>query len=204
LTTTELIFARHGQTDWNAEGRIQGHNGPGLNDPGRQQSRELAQSLIGTGIDAIYSSDLERARGTAEIVGEALSMPITVDGRLRERNHGAWEGKTSAELSAEIPDWKEQWTRWALDGSGPGGESIRQVVVRIAPLLDEISAQHSGGRVLVVTHDGVIAILRTIAANLSHEHAWGFRTGNCEITEMAWPMQTTPDAWIAQFGSTTA
>jgi probable phosphoglycerate mutase len=156
--------------------------------------------LIGTRIDAIYSSDLARARETAEIIGQAVGVPVTLDARLRERGHGQWEAKTTKELDVEAPDWRSLWFRADLDNCAPGGESTRQVVARVEPVLEEIAAAHPSGRVVVVSHGGVIGIIRTIAANTPHGQEGKFGTGNCEIVPLPWPMQITPDEWIALSG----
>src|SRR6476659_10216608 len=88
-----LILVRHGETDWNAAGRLQGHTDRPLNDYGRTQAKRLAEQLAGDGIAAIYASDLSRARETAE----SLGLPVLVDPDLREKNWGSWEGLTSDE-----------------------------------------------------------------------------------------------------------
>src|ERR1700704_4943984 len=92
---TELLLVRHGETDWNAEGKLQGHTDRPLNDHGRRQAQALAERLAGNSIDAVYASDLSRARETAEMVGEKLGLPVLVDPDLREKNWGNWEGLTS-------------------------------------------------------------------------------------------------------------
>jgi len=92
---TELLLVRHGETDWNAAGRLQGHTDRPLSDYGREQARRLAEELVGEEFDAIYASDLARARETAEIVGAQLDLPVVLDPDLREKNWGTWEGLTS-------------------------------------------------------------------------------------------------------------
>src|SRR5690242_8696605 len=92
-----LLLVRHGETDWNAEGRLQGQTDRPLNEYGRRQARELAERLAGDGVVAIYASDLSRAKETAEIVGGRLGLPVVVDPDLRERNWGTWEGLTPRE-----------------------------------------------------------------------------------------------------------
>src|SRR5579884_1391455 len=94
---TDLLLVRHGETDWNAEGRLQGHTDRPLSDFGRRQAKELAERLSGERVDAIYASDLARARETAEIVGERLGLPVVIDPDLREKNWGSWEGLTGDE-----------------------------------------------------------------------------------------------------------
>ena len=94
---TTLLLVRHGETDWNAEGKLQGHTDRPLNDYGRRQAQILADRLAKEKIDAVYASDLCRARETAEILGERLGLAVGVDPDLREKNWGSWEGLTSDE-----------------------------------------------------------------------------------------------------------
>ena len=94
---TTLLLVRHGETDWNAEGRLQGHTDRPLTDYGRRQAQQLAEELEREEIDAIYSSDLARARETAQIVGERLALPVELDPELREKDWGTWEGLTAVE-----------------------------------------------------------------------------------------------------------
>ena len=91
---TTLLLVRHGETDWNAEGRLQGHTDRPLNAHGRTQAKDLAERLAGEGADAIYASDLSRAKETAEILGARLGLPVVIDADLREKNWGNWEGLT--------------------------------------------------------------------------------------------------------------
>ena len=89
---TTLLLVRHGETDWNAEGRLQGHTDRPLNDYGRRQAAALAEELAGREIDAIYASDLARARETAEIVAARIGLPVALDVGLREKNWGSLGG----------------------------------------------------------------------------------------------------------------
>ncbi len=133
---TELLLVRHGETDWNAAGRLQGHTDRPLSDYGREQARRLAEELAGEEFDAIYASDLARARETAEIVGVQLQLPVVLDPDLGEKNWGTWEGLTSTErLEIELV-----------------GESTEEHQRRMLAALGRIAAKHPDGRVLVVTH----------------------------------------------------
>ena len=133
-----LLLIRHGETDWNAEGRLQGHTDRPLNDFGRRQANALADRLAGDGITAVYTSDLSRARETAEIVAGRLGLPVVVDPDLRERNWGNWEGLTGSERD------RVEYVGEAIDAHG---ERVMRAVRRIAEL-------HPGERVVVVTHGG--------------------------------------------------
>ena len=148
---TLLLLVRHGETDWNAEGRLQGHTDTPLNDHGRRQARALAGRLADDGIDAVYSSDLSRARETAEIVGERLGLHVVLDTALRERDWGTWEGLTGAE-------------RERVELSGEAMEAHRERTLRA---LRAIAARHPGGRILVVTHGGSIRRVQAAATGVA-------------------------------------
>jgi broad specificity phosphatase PhoE len=148
---TTLLLVRHGETDWNAEGRLQGHTDRPLNEHGRRQARALAERLAGDGVDAIYSSDLARARETAEIVGERLGLPVVTDPDLRERNWGSWEGLTGSERD------HVEYVGEAIDAHG---ERVVQAVRRIAE-------QHPGQRIVVVTHGGSLRRIQLVAYGMA-------------------------------------
>ena len=95
-----LLLVRHGETDWNADGRLQGHTDRPLSDFGRRQARQLAEELADESLEAIYASDLARARETAEIVGGRLELPVVLEPDLREKDWGTWEGLTSVSHSS--------------------------------------------------------------------------------------------------------
>jgi broad specificity phosphatase PhoE len=142
---TELLLVRHGETDWNAEGRLQGHTDRPLSDYGRDQARRLAEELAGEEFAAIYASDLARARETAEIVGARLGLPVTLDPELREKDWGTWEGLTSMErVGVELV-----------------GESTEQHQKRMLQALARIAAKHPDERVVVVTHGGSMRRVQT-------------------------------------------
>ena len=135
---TTLLLVRHGETDWNAEGRLQGHTDRPLNDYGRRQATELAQRLAGKGADAIYTSDLARAMETAQILGARLGLTVVVDPDLREKNWGTWEGLTGDE-------------RIHVEFAGESTEDHRD---RVLGALRRIAGRHPDQRVVVVTHGG--------------------------------------------------
>jgi probable phosphoglycerate mutase len=145
---TTLLLIRHGETDWNAAGRLQGHTDRPLNEYGRRQARELADRLARDGIQAVYASDLARARETAEILGARLGLDVVVDPDLREKNWGSWEGLTSDE-------------RAQIEFEGESTEAHRERVLRA---VQRIAEAHPGERVAVVMHGGS---LRRIQAAVS-------------------------------------
>lgn len=145
---TTLLLVRHGETDWNADGRLQGQTDRPLSDFGRRQARRLAEELADEQLEAIYSSDLSRARETAEIVADGLGLPVVLDPDLREKNWGTWEGLTAVER----------------DRVEFVGESTEEHQVRILGALRRISERHPGDDlVLVVTHGGSMRRVQTAA-----------------------------------------
>ena len=162
---TELLLVRHAETEWNREGRWQGHADPPLNDAGRAQAHALAETLAGEEVDAIYTSDLRRAAETAEILAAALGRPVTADPELREIDVGSWSGLTRAEVAERYPDWETH-----------DGESIEALQARVVAAVLRIARQHPDGQVLIVTHGGSIRSLER------HFHGASARVlANCEV-----------------------
>lgn len=155
--TTTLLLVRHGETDWNRDGRFQGHADPPLNATGRRQAAELAGVLAGDGIGAVYSSDLRRAVETAEIVARRLGLSVARDGRLREIDVGSWSGLTRAEVETRYPDGFARWLRGDI---GHDGETRAELMDRVHAAALEIAAAHEGTTVLVVTHGGAVRALQ--------------------------------------------
>jgi broad specificity phosphatase PhoE len=149
---TRLLLVRHAETDWNADGRLQGQTDRPLSDFGRRQARRLADELAAEDFEAIYSSDLARARETAEIVGARVGLPVMFDPDLREKDWGTWEGLTAVER----------------DRVEFAGESTEAHQERILRALQRISERHPGdGSVLVVTHGGSMRRVQTAALGMA-------------------------------------
>jgi probable phosphoglycerate mutase len=154
--TTTLFAVRHGETEWNLAGRQQGHLDSPLTQTGIEQAHALADSLLGRGIEVIYSSDLGRAAQTAAIIGAKLDLSVTIDRRLRERDLGLMQGKTRSEFREQYP---EEFTAFASrdpDYVPPGGESARQRLERSVACCVELAARYPDGTILIVTHGGVL------------------------------------------------
>ncbi|MFM7618011.1 MAG: histidine phosphatase family protein [Actinomycetes bacterium] len=141
-----LLVVRHGQSTWNAAGRWQGRADPALTDLGERQAADAALH-VGP-IDEVWTSDLARARRTAEIVAEHLGLVVRVDPRLAERDAGEWEGLTRDEIEAGWPGWLAEHRRPA------GFEPDDVVAARGIEVLTELAGR--AGRLLVVSHSGVI------------------------------------------------
>jgi probable phosphoglycerate mutase len=158
LMLRTIYLARHGETDWNREKRWQGHTDICLNDAGRQQAEELAHALIGHGIQRAYSSDLCRARETAEIVARVLGLEgVLVDSGLRERCFGVFEGLTEGQCVERYP---EHWAGYRSNHRRPppGAEDPTAVALRVRQALDRIvaSLDEPQAPVLLVSHGGAI------------------------------------------------
>lgn len=155
----QLILIRHGQTDWNLEGRYQGKRDVPLNDAGLVQAAQLADQLAGQRFSAIFSSPLQRASITAEIVARRLGLPVILEPRLREIDQGDWEGRLLSDVRQEYAAIWQQQKADPTDHRAPNGESVREVAQRMAAAADEIARLHPNGRVLVVSHGLALATL---------------------------------------------
>ncbi|QRP98273.1 histidine phosphatase family protein [Corynebacterium sp. FDAARGOS 1242] len=176
--TRRLLLIRHGQTTYNATGRMQGHLDTELSEVGLSQARAAADLLVDKQITAIVSSDLIRARDTAAVIGEKLGIKVDVDKRLRETHLGDWQGMTSAEVDEQYPGARAIWRHdptWAP----PQGESRVDVATRARPVIDELMRAHpewDEGAVLVVAHGGAISALTCHLLGLDH-HQYGILSG---------------------------
>ena len=153
-----ILLARHGQTDDNRPPiRVQGFRDTPLNATGRSQASELAERVLAEGIAAIWSSDLARARETAEIVGGRLGLQPRLDARLREANRGRWEGHLFADIERREPERYAAWLRAGDTFRFPDGESLREQQQRVLAALEEV---RKAGQLpaLVVCHGGSIRV----------------------------------------------
>jgi broad specificity phosphatase PhoE len=157
---TTILLARHGETDWNVERRVQGHTDRPLNETGLGQARLLADELQDEPLEAIYSSDLVRAHETARVVAARKGLDVTVLPDLREKHFGTWEGLTDEEIGRRFPE--------ARLGHWGDAESHEAMSRRVLEALRRIAVAHPDGQVLVVAHGGPLrAVLRHGAS--SHE-----------------------------------
>mmetsp|Transcript_9311 Transcript_9311/g.26475 ORF Transcript_9311/g.26475 Transcript_9311/m.26475 type:complete len:232 (+) Transcript_9311:194-889(+) len=162
---TEVVLVRHGETDWNAEGRLQGQNDPPLNGRGREQAENVAlhlakvqqsvqQSGSGSGrVEVIYSSDLVRASATAEEIAKRLGVKLQLKKEFREKCLGVMEGLTLQEARKKVPDAFDKWRKGRVV---PGSEDKLSVQSRLQSALDDIEKDFGGRKVVVVTHGGIL------------------------------------------------
>ena len=158
---TTVYLARHGESDWNAANRFQGHSDRPLTELGRKQAYALADIVAGERVEAIYSSPLIRALDTARIVAARTGLEVTTRDDLREVDTGSWSGLSRAEVKERFPQGFE---RWMAGGAGwEDGETYEEMAARVLAALREIAAAHPEGRVLVVSHGGPIRAIRAAA-----------------------------------------
>lgn len=161
---TTVYLARHGQSDWNAAFRWQGHADRPLTDLGRRQAAALAERLNGIPLDAVYSSDLLRARATAEAVAGPRGLPVHALPELREVDVGSWSGLTRAEAEERFP---EAFARWRDGGHGwEDGEAYDAMAERVVAAVLRLAEEHPDGSLLLVSHGGPIRALHALALGL--------------------------------------
>ena len=187
MNSTRIIAVRHGETDWNASARIQGHKDIALNDKGRWQAQQAAQWLVADEvISAVYTSDLARAHATASAIAQAFAVDVVSDTGLRERAFGSYEGQTFDELErqwpADIARWRARDPSWAP----PGGESLLALSTRIRDVTDALARRHTGEQIVLVAHGGVLDMLYRFATRQDVDTQRGWALGNASINRLLW------------------
>ena len=171
--TLRLYIARHGETDWNLAHRLQGWTDRPLDDTGRRQAMELAESLKGVHLDAIYSSTLSRSRDTAQAVATGGLTVKSLPG-LRERNYGKFQGGSDTD-----PDYLKRVNAW--DDAMDGGETLTQLLARARESLALIRREHPSGNVLIVSHRITNQMILRALMDLTPEQAVKIEQGNDEV-----------------------
>ena len=158
-SATHVLLVRHGQSEGNAARRFGGHTATPLSSRGRRQANATAQALKDEELTAIYSSDLARAVETAEPLAKLTGLTVNTTKAFRERSVGVMEGLTFEDAAQQHPDQYAALLRRDFEHVLTGGESYRQLLDRAWQKLDEVIAQHKGGRIAVFSHTGTICIL---------------------------------------------
>jgi probable phosphoglycerate mutase len=181
---TRVIAVRHGETDWNAGLRIQGHTDIELNARGRWQAAQLAQALAHEAVHAVYSSDLSRARETARAYATGAGLAVRDEPGLRERGFGHFEGRTFAEIESRWPDDAARWRRREPDFAPGDGESLRDFHRRCVDACAALAARHRGQTILVVAHGGVLDCLYRAATRTSVDAPRSWLLGNATVNRL--------------------
>ncbi|MEK6669856.1 MAG: histidine phosphatase family protein [Pseudomonadota bacterium] len=181
---TRLIAVRHGETAWNRVSRIQGHTDIPLNEAGLWQARQVGQAVAAEGIDAIYSSDLQRAADTARAIGRAAGVQVQLDVALRERHFGELEGLTHDEINTRWPEQGRRWRGRDPDYGPQGGETLKDFHARCVGALTRLAQRHPGQTVVLVAHGGVLDCFYRAAngVDLSVPRSWTI--GNATINRL--------------------
>lgn len=193
MDATRLIVVRHGETAWNVDTRIQGHTDIALNDTGQWQAARVGEALAGEAVRAVYSSDLQRARHTAQAIASSLRVeprPGVREHRgLRERGFGHFEGLTFAEIEARWPDDAKAWRTRDPHWTPQGGESLLQVRERALQTVSLIAQQHAGDLIVLVSHGGLLDAIYRLATgqDVQAPRTWALR--NAAINRLLWTPQ---------------
>lgn len=177
MSKTHLYLIRHGETDWNRSGRIQGHLDTPLNERGIAQAQALAEHLPDLPYHALYSSDLRRAMHTAEFIAQRTGLRIQAKSCLRERDLGVLQGALRAEPNAQQLEIIENYTA-DEDYQIPQGESSRQFMQRCVACMTRLAELHQGESILVVTHGGVLGNLLKHTVGIPLQQKRQFRALN--------------------------
>ena len=177
-------LVRHGETDWNRSGRIQGHTDVPLNDNGKREIGLLAERLTRHSFAAVYSSDLSRTSESAGIIVNGHEVSVVSDSDLREFSYGEWEGLSIREIEAQFPNAYAQ-LMGAEDSSfvAPGGESSAQVLDRVRRFCARVEERNTeGGDILVVAHGGTVRALVACLLDLPKDSLWKFEVGRASLS----------------------
>lgn len=181
---TRVIAIRHGQTAWNAAGRIQGQLDIPLDETGFAQARQLAGALADAGLTALYASDLQRALQTAQAVAARTGLAIVTDPGLRERGFGRFEGRTHADIERLWPDEALRWRRRDPMFGAEGGETLSGFYARSVACATRLAARHPGETIALVAHGGVMDCLYRAATRVGLDAPRTWQLGNASINRL--------------------
>ncbi len=189
MQATRILAIRHGETAWNVDTRIQGQLDIPLNETGRWQASRMAQALADRPIRAIYASDLLRARETAQVLAQAVDLPVLDAPGLREREFGIFEGKTFAEIAARWPEESLRWRKRDPGFAPDGGESLLQFRQRVTEAAQALAERHVGELIALVSHGGVMDVLYRAATRQDLQAPRTWALGNAAINRLLWTPQ---------------
>ncbi|MFM2120558.1 MAG: hypothetical protein RL722_2026 [Pseudomonadota bacterium] len=181
---TRILALRHGETDWNVAGRVQGQLDVPLNAEGLAQAERLAAALADEPIAAIYSSDLARAASTAAALSRRTGLPLQLRQGLRERHFGAFQGHTVAEVEQQHPELSLRWRKREPGFTPEGGESLLTFYARCVDAATEVARRHPGETIALVAHGGVLDCLYRAASGMALEAPRSWELGNASINRL--------------------
>ncbi|MFO7819224.1 MAG: alpha-ribazole phosphatase [Halanaerobacter sp.] len=178
---TKLILVRHGETNWNKESRFQGNKDIALNQKGERQAHKLAERLAKEEIDVIYSSDLDRAYKTAQIIAAKHNLAVQTRSNLQEIDFGVWEGLTYQEINEQYPNEFESWQKNPKVNNPEGGESLKDIEARVCKALTEILEEHEGKTILIAAHGGVNRVVISNFLDMPLDRCWRLSQDNTAV-----------------------
>jgi len=191
---TEILLIRHGETAWNAIKRLQGHLDIPLNAEGQRQAAALGKALADEQFDAVFSSDLMRARQTAEAIAKPRGMAVQIEPDLRERCYGAFEGMLYAEISQRYPEAYAAWKSRDIDARFPAGvhiaETMREFSTRAMAAIARIVSGGQYRRVALVSHGGVLECAYRAAHGMDFAQERTFDIFNASVNRFTWDGQS--------------
>jgi len=187
---TDIILIRHGETDWNRVRRLQGHWDIALNELGHRQASALALALSSEKPTAIYASDLQRARDTAQAVADRHPITVSIDARLRERCYGAFEGLLYDDIDGHFPQAFAQWQARELHARFPAGErqaeTLHEFSARAVAVVTELAQRHDNEKIIIVSHGGVLDCVYRAAYGMDLLVERQFDMKNAAINRLHW------------------
>jgi len=194
----KIIAIRHGETEWNALGREQGQLDSSLTARGLKQAEAIAERLRRVKFSALYSSDLGRARNTAEIVAKATGDKIEVDAGLRERHTGIFQGLTNAQMAVQYPTEYSAYRSDPYAYQVPGGESGQQRTERSVRVMNALADRHASETIVIITHGGFLIGFFEHVLGLAPGNAWRFKRQNAAFNAFdrvdgKWSLETWND-----------
>jgi broad specificity phosphatase PhoE len=184
VKATRLFAVRHGATEYSRDRRFAGARDIPLTTEGRLQAEAVAQALAGSAVAAVYTSPLERARVSAELVAKPHRLEPRVEPAFREMAFGAWEGLTRDELAARVPAEAAAWRATPHRVTPPGGETLPEVAARVGGALGRLVADHAGETVVLVSHAVIVRLIVLAALGLGPERLWSVDASPAGITEI--------------------
>jgi broad specificity phosphatase PhoE len=186
-TPVRIFLMRHGETEWNVDGRWQGQSDSTLTPRGWQQARALAEALSAEPLVAVYSSELGRALFTAQEVAQSHGISVTVDSRLREIDTGLWTGRLGRDLRVEYPEDMDAWSNRPWAHRMPEGESLEEAQQRALSFFQEVMPGHEGQSVAVISHGALTQSILVHAMGRPLTDMWlKERVENCQISRLEW------------------
>jgi len=181
-----LLLARHGETEWNVSRRYQGWGDSPLTPTGHGQARLLARRLAAEPIDVVYASDCQRAWQTAEIAVAGRDLVVHRDPAWRELSYGEWEGQTAQQVKERWPDLFAQRGADSENVAPPGGETRLQLRDRLLAAVERLQREHSGQRILVVSHSGAVGLLGSWFHTGAVAQRSDYAPVNCSLSAIGW------------------